>query len=156
MDTVAEGCFPSCAMFLPLLTFASCLVLVVPVRAQIIAPNCTDPTLAWVGTLCAEARFLFNPLFIYSRSIRSNKVLARSQRTWRRCATMAVGPCIIGASYTISLAFHSIRHPTFATPKFLRRTKWERRQRSVQMQHGSLQPHQRMRCVPRKPVDCVR
>jgi len=69
--------FPPCSMLLSLLAFASCLVLVVPVRAQISAPNCTDPTLAWsfnslqqspcqvtayLAAVCDNGAFLIPPL----------------------------------------------------------------------------------------------
>lgn len=32
-------------------TFLSYLLIIGPARAQITVPNCTDPTLAWVGYL---------------------------------------------------------------------------------------------------------
>jgi hypothetical protein len=89
-------------MSFPLLTFASYLILVGPlaVRAQLSAPNCTDSSLAWVGPLYAEARFVLIPTCLshrpgvfYSRTIRSNKIPAGSWRTWQQCVTVAVSAC---------------------------------------------------------------
>jgi hypothetical protein len=83
------------------------LLLVASARAQVSAPNCNNTLLAWVGSLSTDARFVSITarlshragVFIHSRLIRSNKVPAWSQRTWRRCATTAVSStCTFGTS----------------------------------------------------------
>ena len=96
--------------------------------------------------------------FIHSRTIRFNKVLAWLLRTCKRCATTKVSICAIGAPCAVLLAFCRIRilHSCFATSKSLHGTKWVRRRRSMQMQHGRIQPHERMRCMPGIVVDSVR
>ena len=88
-------------MFFLLLAFLSYLLFIDPASAQIAAPNCTDHLFAWVGSLCADARFVSirthlshrAGVFMHSRTIRSNKVPAWSQRTWKQNATMAVSTC---------------------------------------------------------------
>jgi hypothetical protein len=40
-----------CAMLISILAFLSCLLLVSSARAQLIAPNCTKNTYAWVGSV---------------------------------------------------------------------------------------------------------
>ena len=46
------------AMFFLLLAYSSYLHFIGPSRAQVIAPNCTYSNYTWVGTLCADARFV--------------------------------------------------------------------------------------------------
>ena len=81
------------------------LLLIASARAQVSAPNCTESSLAWVGSLCADARLVSirahlshrAGVFILRRTIRFNKVPAWSQRTWKQNATMAV------SAYTFQL-----------------------------------------------------
>ncbi len=86
------------------------LLLVASARAQVQvrAPNCSDSTYAWVGSLRSDARFgsitTASCWCFYSRLIRSNKIPAWLQRTWQRGATMAVSTCTFGASCVILLA----------------------------------------------------
>jgi hypothetical protein len=88
-------------MFFILPALLSYLLFIGPASAQVSAPNCTDPLLAWVGSLCTDTRFVSITarlshrarVFMHSRSIRSNKVPAWSQRTWKQYATIAVSTC---------------------------------------------------------------
>lgn len=156
---------PSAMFSPPLLAFSSYLLLLIgAARAQVIAPNCTDTSLySWVGSFLLRRSFCIdNESFcshradMFSRTIRSNKVPAWSQRTCRRCVTMAVSTCSFGEPYALLIAFCRILHSCFAAPKLIHGTEWDRRRRSLQMQHRRIQPHQRMRRLPGIVVDCVR
>ena len=91
------------AMFFLFLAYSSYLHFIGPSRAQVSAPNCTDSTYLWVGTLCADARFVSITaclshcagVFTHSRSIRSNKAPVWWQRTWEDYATTAVSTCTL-------------------------------------------------------------
>src|SRR6266702_3490132 len=99
--------------------FLSYLLLIGPARAQVSAPNCTNSTFAWVGSLRSDASFVsMTTRFLHCAgvfivvSIHSNKIPAGSPRTWRRRVTTAVSRCTFGTPHTILSACAVFSVPT--------------------------------------------
>ena len=76
-----------------------------------------------------------------SLTILSTKVPAWLLHTWQRYVTMAVSTCAFRVRCAISLASRSILYSSFAAREFIHGANWDRRWRSMQMQHGPVQPH---------------
>ena len=81
-------------MSFALLAFASYLVLIGTVRAQVSAPDCTDPALAWVSSHCANARFALQQTIIShvlyiviqfapTKSLLDHSILVGGLRRWQ-------------------------------------------------------------------------